>query len=78
MAKALLIITDLGTKVVTIIKTKPMITLKNQKLKKQVQLTPAHQTFGKGGKSLIYRPFYIYNFDIRLFVLHFGTKACAI
>ncbi|MFA0670442.1 hypothetical protein AB4584_14555 [Vibrio splendidus] len=59
MAKALLIITDLGTKVVTIIKTKPMITLKNQKLKKQVQLTPAHQTFGKGQLERV-GPFFIF------------------
>ncbi|OEF00663.1 hypothetical protein A136_10980 [Vibrio crassostreae 9ZC13] len=58
MAKALLIITDLGTKVVTIIKTKPMITLKNQKLKKQVQLTPA-QTFGKGQLERV-GPFFIF------------------
>ncbi|HHC6619564.1 TPA: hypothetical protein ACN33S_005087 [Vibrio parahaemolyticus] len=48
---------EMGTPQGTPTKIKPTNTIKNHILKMQIQITPAHQTFGKGGKYLTYRPF---------------------
>ncbi|CDT81464.1 hypothetical protein VCR26J2_380108 [Vibrio coralliirubri] len=45
----------------TFYKDEPTFKHTNYIVKFLITMTPAHQTFGKGGNSLSYRPFCIYN-----------------
>lgn len=53
-------------------------TNKNNNLNTPFRVRQLHQTFGKGGNSLSYRPFCIYTSSFSRFVLNIGTKTCAI